>query len=243
MSKIEELRIKAESAIKEINMAIADNKHSEIILARTSAKTAVDELNSEIVNDMFAEFLADENPMLKALEKCYYTVYSIKSSIDKDTKIETAELSDKLEIVDIKALEDTAKTAISVNGQWRYAVEKMAFLLACRVEKDLNLNSNLISTYKMSQVAKDFDLKGTFTSNTQILSALNSILAMIIPNATGLTCDVKFMTYLMVKRGKEGLSVKLPQQKTIQKLITEIAHRIITKSSYTSEYETVSKKG
>ena len=242
MNKIEELRIKAESAINAINTAIADNKHSEIILAKASVKTAIDELNTEIVNDMFAEFLADENPMLKAIEKCYYTVYSAKYSIDKDTKIETAEIGEKLEIVDIKALEDTAPKAISVNGQWRYAIEKMAFLLACRVEKDLNLNSNLNSTYKISQIAKDFDLKGTFTSNTQMLNALNFILEMIIPNTKGLTCDVKYMTYLMVKRGKEGLSVKLPQAKTIQKLITEIAHRIVTNSVYTSEFETVSKK-
>ncbi len=232
-----ELMTKVETSVSALNVALQGNDAKVIANAKEKAKTDIEELNKGIVEELNAELLTNENPMLKAIKQCYYTSYCLKIVKDKDTLAESAELStNDLNVIDICHLERMAKKQLSINGQWIFAIEKLSYLLAVKVGKEFNSKVDITSDYKMSQASKEFDLKGELTSNTQIAKAIQTIVDMIQPDLKVLNCDAKFMTQFMTKRGKSKLSVKLPQKKTMVKLLTEVMHRMVIQGVYTLEF-------
>lgn len=81
---------------------------------------AVDELNQSVRGKSFAEFMADENPLLTAIRTFYITSYRAKEQRDPDTE----------KVVGIKIVENT-KTRIDFNDFCKFGNLDSSWLLDC----------------------------------------------------------------------------------------------------------------
>lgn len=92
--------------------------------------------------------------------------------------------------------------------------------------------------------ARDIDLGKTPTSNTQLLKQLQMIIdsMLYVEGEKGNiykanSHDVGYLLSLYAKKGRGVLSVAAARPKYLEKLITEILHRIVTEKSYNIEFK------
>lgn len=239
----------AEKAVNQLNKIIADDKHSEIKSQRKLATEAVEAANAAYRKESNAIFLAAEYPFFEAIKTGYIDCLRLNVTVNKDTGLEEASIETGEEVVDLRALEDECKNKmLAHNGKWIYWAEKFTFVMAARVNADIGGDSKKFTQmYKISQTARDCDIGATPTSNAQMLKQLQAIIDGILfeDNGEGLNVykalskDVNYINRVMTKRGKGRLSVSMPRQSTMIRLVTEVLHRIVTGGAYTSEYEMI----
>lgn len=250
-----ELLIKADDNVKIVNKAIADDVYSDIIAAKAKLKIAVEKYNEAAKKEAYNDYLnrPDNEVFIHALKNAYYDAKSVSYKPDSMSKTETASLEDVEELVNLIELEDVDVRQLSVNGQWRYWLEKFTKLMTARVVADIgdaNDMKRFISCYKISAKADSCDMGKTPTSNAQTVKALQTIVDGIVFNDNGkglntykvTTKDVKYIEYLMCGKGKARRSISTPRFSTMLKLLTTALSRIILEGDYAVEFEESKKK-
>lgn len=130
------LEAAAKKAALEYNEAARTDSVRALAQAKADGEKAVDALNTYIVEKMYEEFLAAENPMLAAVRKGVYNARTFKITQGKKGGVSTASIGKKLVSIDLTDFEDSADRMVSINGQWRYWCEGFRKLLVQRLAYD-----------------------------------------------------------------------------------------------------------
>lgn len=191
---------------------------------------------------VFESFDASENPIMTAVCTREYNVFGHKAIKEKDI-ITGYEQTEKLKLVD---LADFFKKRDGKYPDWVYKTEKLGYLISLRVAKDINVAAENMAkvkdNYAMSELAKKIELGETPTSNTKTCKALQEVLDGVIFEDDGngknkyKVCnhDVAYLEQGFMKLGKNAGSLVLPAAKTVQRMIADIAWRVVTGSSYSA---------
>lgn len=209
----------------------------------------IKEINDKIKEDIFAGFIATDSPFLSALKDPYFKVK--KLSIKKDDKgVITLKLDESEALINLIELEDyyidlpNSKGMLSVDGQWRYSIEAVARVFAQRLAKSIEAKNE--KTYfadkknALSDNANGIKLPDA-TSNNQTEKLLQFIVDGIVfegkckEKKTNkykvIAKDIAYVESLLASEGKTG-AVKVCGASKMLRLITKMAHRIVTKGDY-----------
>ena len=234
-----------------------------------SHKAALDK-SLEDYNDLWAdiqfrEFISADYPVIAAIQARTIKALSLTVKKDNATGIvksvalqnpKTGEERVKEQDIDLVVFEEWAVDAgfprVTVNMQWRYAVEKFNYLMNIRTGGDVGGEASANSirdNYKLSEDARKCEM-ALPTGNKAMVQLLQSIVDMIcfIPsdktdkdgaplNAIKVDMrDIKYIESTMHSR-KSAARVSLSRDSTMRTLITDALYKNLTGRNYEFEYE------
>lgn len=185
----------------------------------------------------FEQFNKSENPRLTAVTTREYAVIGHKA----DSESGTYEMSTRQKFVD---LADYCKKVDGKTPMWVYQVAKLGYLIAIRNSSDLKVAAENLKqikdNYTLSEIAKKLELGETVASNTKVVKLLQTIIDGILFEDDGKgknkhkVCnhDVVYLEHGFMKLGKKAGSLSLPSEKTIERMVADIAWRVVTGSVY-----------
>lgn len=186
--------------------------------------------------------------IIKAVTALTYQIKAHKVNKEED-KITGMELTEKTAMVDLRKL-------CKFNGfekQWINALEKFNLLLTLRAAIELGLNKAALKTindsYYMAEKSREIELGKTPTSNNQICKQLQMVIDKILFVASDKnpekniysanSHDVAYLLMCYTKRGKSALKVVCSKHSFVERLITEVLHRILTGAVYDVDYRAI----
>ncbi len=191
---------------------------------------------------MYEMFKAAKDPIMTAVCTREYEVLGHKA-VSEDGIVTGYATVNKLKLVD---LADFFKKLNGSVPEWVHKTEKLGYLISLRVAKDLKVAADNLAkikdNYAMSELAKKIELGETPTSNTKTCKALQDIIDGIIFADDGngknqyKVCnhDVVYLEHGFMKLGKNAGSLVLPAAKTVQRMIADIAWRVVTNGTYSA---------
>lgn len=243
-----ELHIEASEAARALNTAILDDSFSEISAKQEELKRIIGNHNKAAMNEDFAILRSREKPMLEAIEKLVVNTIAVSENVNTETKITTYDLKPATAYIDLLAFEKFCEgKTIAANTGWKYMIEKLNYLCALRVAKEIGDDVRTVEKrYHISPEAFKIDMGKTPTSNTQLLKQLQTIVDAVIfkdagdgKNAYKATShDVAWLVNTLTKAGKTAHGLTYANASTTRGLVTRILNRIVTDSNYKLEYKT-----
>lgn len=241
----EELIVKYNDAIKTNASKIeADNIEKEI-------KDKEKEFAQQAQDELFSACKATDDPILNAI-KCYaYPI--IRHKVDRNpetgnvTGISVAEDGEK-QVNLVKLCTYCDKPTL-----WKYKVEKLGYLLTLRAAKELKLPAEDIarikSMYKMDKKSREEELGTIPDSNNQICKLLQKVIDAILyeDNGSGkntYSCnshDVGYLLRAFTRKGKERLTIRTADGKSLHGYVMDVIHRIVTGGKYSLDYKVSSQ--
>ena len=249
-AKLNQLYKNACEVVTVFNDTVEKDKHRDILAMQEKARKSVEDFNTEQLKVIFSKLLAEKHPFRTAVERCYYPFLKVSFPIEKETKIQSAELEMTDEVINLPELEKASKKRpLAYDPSWIFRIEAFTRNMAARATEDIGGDMKKFhDCYKICEKAKGCDVGATPTSNTQMLKQLQIIIDGILFEDNGkgenvykaIKKDVMYILYTMCKRsGKNRLTVSMPRPTTMCKLVTEVLHRIVTNSGYTADYEMI----
>lgn len=247
-TNLKELLTTVEESVKSCNNTIATNDYLQVKKAKVLLQESVKEYNEAVKSEYFKKLLGASNPYKEALEKLEY---GIKKAVFKNNDgVERADIEDSVQKVVLYELEKASPKKLAVNCNWIFKIEKFASLMTARVVKEVGSEEDqkrYKSFYKIQQAAQNCDIGAVPTSNNQTVKTMQSIVDDIIftPNEKGeneykvVVKDALYLQYLLFGRGKKLYSIKAPSFGKMQELLTDVLSRVVTKSEYSVEFETI----
>lgn len=248
-AEVKDLNAAVIEAIGNVNTAIATNDHQLIDTTKDAAKKAVEAYNAERKRQIYAVIRGTDNPILTALtigkiEEMRFTVKKTKAG-------EVADTSWSEDTIDIVEIEDAFGGKISHNGQWRYWAEKLTLLFVQAVAGDIEYGNrkDIIGGINISKEAQGCDIGVTTVSTTNVTRELQYVLDGLIFHDNGkgenqykvYKKDARYVEMSMTSR-KRRMTIATGKGSLMRKLVTDVAHRIVTNGQYDLEYDQIKKK-
>lgn len=239
-----------DEAITRYNRALKAKDMDEMARAEFALKKSESDYASEVESVVFSECRDSENPILEAVKRRSFEVIGHKTLRENGDIVGIERVDDKIHDIDLLKFCKFSKLSTT----WAYSVEKLGELLCLRAAKQLNISASEIkkisTTYRMSKLAKEIELGGTPASNTQVCKLLQKIIDEILftDNGNGgnlyrcLTCDANYMTMVYTRRGKTALVVSVAKPAFVQRVVTDVLHRIVTGKVYTVDFAKMREK-
>lgn len=246
ITKLTETRAKLEENASKYNEAVRTKDTTQDIIKAIDAEK--DELLGIYVATAreicYEELKASDDPILEAAKKYEFDSISVKDIQDKDTGTITRTIVDTKKTIDLFTLHRYCK-GIGKDSNWVYKLEKFNYLLAYKAVLGITKGDDqkakldkLKKTYAMDKVSRDIDMGKTPTSNTQVLKALDALIAATLGEEYhGLSIDAKFLLEIYTKEGKGALNVVLPTHSRFCGKFLRVLHRIVTNGTYGAEYK------
>ena len=254
MAKVSEKSL--EQIRQEIDAGIAsmtDALRNKDMDALTAAETALKESEREYAQNMewqvYSEIKKAENPLVEAARRRVFGVLGHKPI--KVEGIEVGyEVSAKEKKIDLLSLCKFCE----LDTTWGYKVEKFNQLLTLRAAKELGFTEaqlkTITKTFYMKELAKQENLGGTPTSNSQIVKQLQTIIDsfMMVPGENGQNIykanshDAAYLLMCYTRQDRKALTVQVSKNRAVFGLILDIIHRIVTGKSYDLSYQQVKVK-
>lgn len=244
-----ELRTNVHTASVDYTNALEAKDMDALNGAEEALKEAENEYAAEKAIQMYDEFGAEENPMIAAVTKHDYPILGHKVLKEDGKVIGIEVIEDKERQVDLVKMCKYLK----LPHNWQYKVEKFNQLLRLRAAQELKLpkaDVDAISqSFYMNKLAREIDMGGTPTSNTQICKQLQEIVddMIFVDNGKGKNTykvnnhDVAYLLMCYTGKGKATLAVKTQRHNVMHRLIADIEHRVVTGKSYSLEYKVAKK--
>lgn len=230
------------------NAALKDDNLKEMnaqeVLLKEHAKTYLG-----LARNLCFEQISDpENPVatyIRAIKALCFTTKSYK--IDReDGQITECKIVDKACAIDLKRL----ATYNKFDKSWFNAIERFNILLTMRTAKELGLTDAQIKDINDSTEMRKLLAQVTGSKNpdskTQLCKQLQALIDQIVfmegekdKTKNQYRCNSHDIAYLLMcytKRGKSALKVVSANSAFVQRLVTEIMHRIITGKVYDLDY-------
>lgn len=246
---LNELRANIVAKIEEFNKALVDNDLAKTSTIEEELKLLEAEYAKEKQTDVFVQLKHTPEPLIEAIKKHTYFVVSHKS-VREDGILKGFEVNDeKPKIIDLVSF----CTFCNLPTTWRFKVERFNQLLTLRLADELGLKKNQITkifdSFYMNEKAKEVEMGGTPTSNTQMLKQLQMIIDEILfaDDGNGKNSykansrDVAYILACHSRRGKKVLNVAVAKNTFMHTLILDVAHRIATGKVYDLEYNMTKK--
>lgn len=233
----------ANAEIRKYNEAMLASK----IDAMTAADKALGELEQEYAKAkaifVYEGLKAGTAPMLDAIRRHDYGVIGHKDEKDSETGAVTRVESEKSRQINLAKFEAWAKESYAVDSKWVHILQRFNQLLCMRAAKELGLNVKVCDSYFVSEKAKEIELGATPLSNSSILKALQNVINAIVGDAYKATShDVAYLLMTYTKKGKTALSVATSNHTTMQLLVGDILHRIVTAKGYSLQFKEAKAK-
>ena len=252
LEKLNNLESIMQSLVNDYNAALEKSDLEAMASAEHDLKVNVTDY-AGLAMIRFFEQVSDKedynSTIIRAVTKLTYTTKSYK--IDKEGETVTGmHLTDKVVMVDLRKL-------CKFNGfkkQWVHTLEKFNLLLTLRAATELGLDKTALRTindsFYMKEKAKEIEMGKTPTSNNQICKQLQAVVDKILfvasennPEVNTYKVNSHDVAYLLMcytKRGKSALKVVCSKHSFVERLVTEILHRVITGKVYDVEYKAIS---
>lgn len=233
-----------DEAIARYNHGLKAKDMDEIAKAEFCLKQHEADYAAEVESVVFSECRGAESPILEAVKRRSFEVIGHRTLRENGDIVGIERVDDKIKDIDLAKL----CKSIGLSTIWTYSVEKLGELLCLRAAKQLNIPADEIKkiskTYRMNKKAKEAELGGTPASNTQVCKVLQKIIdeILFVDNGKGgniyrcLTCDANYMTMVYTRRGKTALVVSVAKPAFVQRIVTDVLHRIVTGKVYTVDY-------
>ena len=237
---------KVQGYLTRLNQAIENDVASEIAEARQELSNAIEELNTEYKAARFNEF----DTVLDAIKEGVIKVVSIKRQ--KNSNL--FELSEKIEVIDLKEFEEARPKASFANGQWIHWAQALNHAIYQMVMKELGVKqiSPRLQKWKISAIARELNLVSILEngklSKNGAKSALQQVLDAIIfieskdkkgQIVNQFKVDGRDINALLRNYTKWSSStingVVFPNDATFRRMLMRIFHRIVTGKDYIAE--------
>jgi len=238
-----EIREDANTAVNILNGVILNTDKTEITLAEAEAKVAetLDAYTQRSKELTFESLAGAPKPMLAAIKKLNYDVLVKKSEKNGATGVVTYSITDGTQQIKLTEFDKTTKSAADSN--WTNIAT--AFCLQATYKTCLDLGEKMAavrkkleSTYLISDVARKIEMGQTPNSKTQMTKNLQSVLDAVVGTdvAKVTTKDLEYVYTLMNRRGGCGV-ISTPTLKSVEILLMDILHTIITNKTYVVNYQ------
>lgn len=262
ISKMEELRVKAESLCVEYNDASAAIENPTEAAEPPRALSAIAADLDEIVTDYnvasrklcYTDCQQSGDPLREAVIRLTYPTITYRDEpVDKENKdITVRKIVDRAKEIDLLDLDARLK-GIGNDKMWAHRVKFLNCLLSIRTAKDLGCDEichkdgavNLKvfkDNFNYSDIAKKMGEHKTDSraanpvSNKQMLKTLREMVSMMLGDEIGNTaasCDVNFLSMIYVSSGRKAMQVVVPTNKKFVWYMMEVCHRLVTGEHYT----------
>ena len=235
--KMEELRRNHTALLQNLDKAYSENDGK----LQASILATLDENEKEYAKEaqlaVFSECKADENPVYAFLCRRTYDVLSHVVKKSESGVPVSAESATKSKDLDLEKFCKFMEKPLT----WTYKVEKLNQLLCLDAASALGYDkadlAKLKLSYSLSNDAKSEKLPGV--SNTQICKTLQIIVDAIIfeDNGNGsnkykvCSPDAAYLRKTYTRRAASGV-VKVAKTKFIQRIITDVLHKLVINGHY-----------
>lgn len=226
--------------------ALKKNDLEAVAKAEEELKEAEGQYREEKQVLVFSELREADAPIKAAIERLEFETVGHKVERDKETKriVGIAEVSKTVQIDLVKFCK-----FCDLPTQWQYKVQMLNKLLCLRAAAELKLTKAQIKeiddSFAMDKLAKEVELGGTPTSNTQIVKQLQTVVDAIYfeDNGKGVNKfkvnnhDVAYLLMCYTRRGKQSLKVQTAKHTVMHSLVVDVMHRVITGKTYDIDYK------
>lgn len=243
-----ELKSSIEGKIGEFEKLAVENSDPEKVKA---AEAELQTLEAEYAESerirVFSELRGRENPVLSAVMMHDYETLSHRVNRDSDTgSVIGVELVYRPVQVDLVRFCRFCKLPTA----WQFKVEKLNQLLTLRDAQELKLSSaemkNISKSFYMNEKAREIDIGKTPTSNTQVLSLIQSAIddVLFLDDGKGknsVRVNSHDLAYIIKCRTKRStpLKVSVCKNQMLHKLFVDVMYRITTGQMYGLDYKIV----
>lgn len=227
-------------AIAACNKALAENDAAKLKNCENNLKEAESAYTKAKMDITFDECKGAENPMIAAVTKHSIEVIGHKVVTEDGAVIGYERVDDKIKQIDLVKF----CKWIEAPTLWQYKVEKLGFLLCLRVAKDIGLTAaevaKISDSYWLDEKAKELEMGGTPTSNTQVCKLLQTVIDAILfvddgKGGNKFKCnshDVAYMDKVYSRRSKQILTVRVAKTSFVHAIVADVLHRIVTGKKY-----------
>lgn len=183
-----------------------------------------------------------DKPMLEAIKNPSYIIIRHRDVKDEVTKlvtsVEAVQVSRDIDLLRLDAF--TKYTASHIKG-WEHYVSKFNSLVVLRCTRELGLKiPEVRKTYYLNQKAKEIEMGGTPTSNTQMLKQLQSVIDAIVFEDNGkggnkykaTSHDVEFVLESCTKMGRKHCQIIVSKDAYLRKIMLNVLINVVTGCGY-----------
>lgn len=254
VKKCEEIRAEVDERVSKLNAMERAIYNKEAVDAAEKSKVEA-ELNEKVADYKVAaralcyeDCQATENPMLEAVKVRRYECIGVKPIQEEGCPVEYR-VEPKLSDIDLLDMNKRVTDGIGCAKNWPDVAQKMNFLLTVGRAKDLGVAPDELTKirdcYRMTEIAREFDMGKNPVSNTNMLKTLRTVIAGMLGEeyrAKVLSTDVRFLQFVYSKKGKGILGVAVAKHKPFVGYLADVCHHIVTGNPYTIEGWEAKKK-
>lgn len=248
-AKIMEIEGKLPEKIETYNKTLLEKGANEC----SSLGEEISKLSNELVKCyktiVFEDLLLEENPVIAAIKRLTIPIKRVKLGKVEGIAVRLYSIVDANLKIDLKEFEMYSKRQLMADKDWTHIIAKFNYLLLTYAIENLVKKNDIKQSelakvrdnYHMKEIARQKDLGKTPTSDTQILSQLNKVIASIVGKETKInnkyikaaSQDVRWLKMVYAKKdNKEVLTAVQATDNQIRGIITEILHGIICNKEY-----------
>lgn len=238
---------KLDAVVKTYNDGLLEDKP---VSEMTAIRENIDELSKEYASacKKVAYAIAQsapEGPMIYACKEYFYPCKKVtEEHPDPDSKDFHLEIKDAPRKFDLGDLHK-ASDGIGNDKMWIHALSKLNLLLTADVAKGLGATKNdleeINDSFRMTQIARDYDLGKNPASNKALLEVLRKITTMMLGEELGhmaILIDVRYLKEVFARPGKKPLEIKTATDRQMRVYMMSVCHRIILQASkYSITYD------
>ena len=225
MTKLEELRAKAEELLEKADSAetIEQARKLNVELDET-----VNEYTAESKKICYAKCEESGNPMKTAIEEFFFPSIRVKVTEDKETGAILRSIQDCVKPIDLGNLHKKLG-GIGADKKWIYVVEKLNYLLTVRAAQRVGATIKS-DAYVMDEISKAIDMGKNPLSNTNILKTLQVVItAMLGEEYKATSHDVNYLIDVYANDNKKSkTSITAANHATLRGYLKKVCYRILT---------------
>lgn len=219
--------------------------------ALNELNNALVELNEEVKETAFSEFLKAQKPVYEAIKKGFLNLYKAQITKDKETGLETCEFASKMYIIDLQEMADFAtlqEKEVFHTNNWNLWCDATNNAFYEYFRNLLQMpESSKVDKMKISKLAKALNVE-SLESKTSATYALQNVLNMVLFEAKEDKKGKTVNTYKVDGRDLEALKagylkwsnrningMVFPSHQTFRTMLMRVFHRNITGGELTAE--------
>ena len=238
--KMTELRVKAEEMVTSYNEALQEERFDEAQKLLPDISDTVGEYTAEARKECLNMLASKADPMLAAIKELTFKTIATKSNKIEDSLLSYLSIEDASRKIDLQKLDKKCR-GIGTNKNWFHIMQKLNFLMTAKKATELGIPlKDINDSYSMSEIARDFKMGKTPTSNTKLLEQLQIVVnAMIGDGYKATSHDVGYLNAIYSKKSRAALRVTVANHRYFCEYIAEVCHRIVTNGVYGLDFKRV----
>lgn len=240
-----EIKNDADIVCNDYNAAVRKDDVASAAKLKSQLDNFVGEYTATAQEICFKELESAENPMIEAVRRLNFESICVRSKKSTKSTIATSSVEFCEHPINLLKLHSRVPDGIGANHDWANILQKFNMLMTVQAASNLGAESDAVriaKAFRISDIARDFDLGETPTSNTKLLKMLQtSIEAMIGSDYKASTHDVQFLKDAFTKKGRKALTIETASHTMFIRIVMEICHKILAEKGYCAASREVKK--